>query len=372
MNKNMPLKSDTSALTPTDDAKMGDLTAVYDRIAEILNDARSAVVRSVNVEMVKAYWQIGREIVEEEQRGASRAGYGDRLIEELAIKLRASFGTGFGATSLKQMRLFYKAYPNLISEIRHTVCDESEKPVVGRLDPNVSWSHYRLLSRIDPESKRSFYEIEIVRNAWSFREFERQVNSLLFERLAMSKDKKGLMALATGGHQIQSPLDIIKEPVVLEFLNLPESHRLVEGDLEEALISELQSFLLELGRGFAFLARQERLTLDGDHFYVDLVFYHVVLKCYVLVDLKTGKLTHGDLGQIQLYVNYFDQERRTEGDGPTIGLVLCADKNDAVVRYTLGEGNQQIFASRYKLYLPSEEELAAEIRRELQDLGAND
>ena len=341
-----------------------DLVVVYDRIADILNTARTAVARSVNVEMVRAYWSIGREIVEEEQRGSYRAGYGDKLIHALAQRLGQAFGRGYSASNLKSMRQFYLTYPDLI-QIRQTLSGES-----GRLSNSdtvsiLSWSHYTLLIKVESDYARSFYQIETVRNSWSYRELERQINSLLYERLALSKDKKGLMTLAIEGQQINSPLDIIKEPVVLEFLNLPESHHLVEGDLEAALISDLQSFLLELGRGFAFIARQERLTLDGDHFYVDLVFYHVVLKCYVLIEIKTGKLSHADLGQIQFYVNYFDQERCTEGDGPTIGLVLCADKNDAVVKYTLGEGNQQIFASRYKLYLPSEQELADEIRREL-------
>lgn len=201
---------------------------------------------------------------------------------------------------------------------------------------------------------RAFYEIEALKNNWSARELERQINSLLFERLALSKDKKGLMKLATKGHDVQQPADIFKDPIVIEFLGLPETPRLVETDLEQALINNLQAFLLELGKGFAFIARQERLTLDGDHFYIDLVFYHTVLKCYVIIDLKTGKLTHQDLGQLQLYVNYYDRERRTEGDNPTLELILCADKNDAVVKYTLGPDQEnKIFASRYNyIYRP--------------------
>ena len=220
---------------------------------------------------------------------------------------------------------------------------------------------------------RAFYEIEALKNNWSARELERQINSLLFERLALSKDKKGLMKLATKGHDVQQPADIFKDPIVIEFLGLPETPRLVETDLEQALINNLQAFLLELGKGFAFIARQERLTLDGDHFYIDLVFYHTVLKCYVIIDLKTGKLTHQDLGQLQLYVNYYDRERRTEGDNPTLGLILCADKNDAVVKYTLGPDQEnKIFASRYKLYLPTEAQLKTEIRRELKELRHGD
>jgi len=226
---------------------------------------------------------------------------------------------------------------------------------------------------VDKPQARAFYEIEAIKNNWSARELERQKNSLLYERLALSRDKKGLMQLATKGQNVQRPADVFKDPVIMEFLGLPESPRLVETDLEQALINDLQSFLLELGKGFAFVARQERLTLDGDHFYIDLVFYHTVLKCYVIIDLKTGKLTHQDLGQLQLYVNFYDHERRTEGDNPTLGLILCADKNDAVVRYTLGpDQEKKIFASRYKLHLPTEAELKAEIRRELEVLRRGD
>jgi len=223
---------------------------------------------------------------------------------------------------------------------------------------------------VDRGDTRAFYEIEAIRNNWSARELERQINSLLYERLAKSRDKAGLMRLATKGHEIQRPEDVFKDPVVIEFLGLPESHRLVESNLEEALITNLQAFLLELGKGFAFVSRQERISLDGDHFYIDLVFYHTILKCYALIDLKVGKLNHGDLGQLQLYVNYYDQERRTQGDNPSLGLILCTDKNDAVVKYTLGPGQRKkIFASRYQLHLPTEAELKAELRREVRQLS---
>ena len=263
-----------------------------------------------------------------------------------------------------------------VSEIFHALRGKSAqiefwKP--GKLHPNLSWTHYRTLLRVDRAEPRAFYEIEDLKNNWSARELERQKNSLLYERLALSKDKKGLMKLATKGHNVQKPVDIFKDPVVIEFLGLPESPKLVETDLEQALINNLQLFLLELGKGFAFVARQERLTLEGDHFYIDLVFYHTVLKCYVIIDLKTGKLTHQDLGQLQLYVNYYDRERWTEGDNPTLGLILCADKNDAVVKYTLGpDQEKKIFASRYKLHLPTEAELKTEIRRELRELRHGD
>ncbi len=222
---------------------------------------------------------------------------------------------------------------------------------------------------MDRADARAFYELEAARNAWSARELERQVASLLFDRLAKSRDKPGMLRLATKGHEVCQPIDALKDPLVLEFLNLPESPRLVETDLEQALIDNLQHFLLELGKGFAFVARQQRVTLDGDHFYIDLVFYHAVLKCWVLVDLKVGKLTHADLGQIQFYVNYYDRERRTEGDNPTVGLILCPDKNDAVVKYTLGEQQERnIFATRYQLHLPTVKQLEQELRRELRQL----
>jgi predicted nuclease of restriction endonuclease-like (RecB) superfamily len=344
---------------------------VYRRVLTILAEARFRTARTVNAEMVRAYWLVGREIVEEEQRGRARASYGQELIKRLSARLQTEFGEGFTPTNLKYMRLFYLAYPELLREapqIGHAVRDQSAEPVAGRLNPDLSWTHYRLLTKLDSPEVRGFYEIEAARNCWSSRELDRQINSLLFERLAKSRDKKGLLRLATKGQEIQAPEDIFKDTVVIEFLGLPQSHRLTETDLEEALISNLQAFLLELGRGFAFVARQKRITLDRDHFYVDLVFYHVILKCYVLLDLKVGKLTHEDLGQIQLYVNYYDETQRTGSDGPTVGLILCADKNDLMVKYTLGQGNQQIFASRYKLHLPTPQELAAELDRERRTL----
>jgi predicted nuclease of restriction endonuclease-like (RecB) superfamily len=430
--------------------------AIYGRIREILESARAGVARTVNTTQVMANWLIGREIVEEEQRGKRRADYGALLIEELSQRLQADFERGFTIRNLETFRQFYLNYPELAGiphalraesstraraseTITHAVSAESEKsdalrrissasisaapqrisqgeqkshPARGKsatakghalrsflgspfdktgatnqifevisnavrseswqpgmLHPNLSWTHYRTLLRVDRGDTRAFYEIEAIRNNWSARELERQINSLLYERLAKSRDKAGLMRLATKGHEIQRPEDVFKDPVVIEFLGLPESHRLVESNLEEALITNLQLFLLELGKGFAFVSRQERITLEGDHFYIDLVFYHTVLKCYVLIDLKVGKLTHGDLGQLQLYVNYFDQERRTEGDNPTLGLILCTDKNDTVVKYTLGpDQGRKIFASRYKLHLPTEAELKAELRRELKEL----
>lgn len=263
------------------------------------------------------------------------------------------------------------------SAIFHAVRGESASTPVpsaawrpGQLNPNLSWTHYRTLLKVSRAEARAFYEIEAARNSWSARELERQINSLLFDRLAKSRNKKGLVRLAIQGQEVTQPIDVLKDPMVLEFLDLPESPRLVEFKLEQALIDNLRTFLLELGKGFAFLSRQERITLDGDHFYIDLVFYHTVLKCFVLIDLKVGKLTHADLGQIQFYVNYFDRERRTEGDNPTVGIILCPDKNDAVVKYTLGDQlKRNIFTSRYQLYLPTEEELQNELQREMRFLS---
>lgn len=349
--------------------------ALFDRICIILEEARNRVIRTVNREMVQAYWQVGREILEEEQNGEERAEYGKYLIERLAEQLKARFGKGFNISALRRMRQFYTAYPKGAAT-RHLL-DISERnrkrATLWRESQSkweLPWSHYRLLISIGNPLKRYYYESEAIHNNWSFRELERQVHSLLYERLAKCRDKKGLMRLAKKGQEIQRPEDAIKDPFVLEFLDLPESHKLVESKLETALIDDLKKFLLELGKGFAFIERQRRLTLDGDHFYVDLVFYHTILKCYVLIDLKTTKLSHADLGQMQLYVNYFDEECRAEGDNPTVGLILCTDKNETVVKYTLAKGNKRIFASRYKLYLPTEDELKKEIQMERRALTA--
>ena len=350
---------------------------LFEKVRAILETAKTGAARSVNTAQVAAYWLIGREIVEEEQKGRRRAEYGKGILRALSVRLTAEYGRGFSFQNLAFIRQFFLRFPDLLPEkrivyaLRRELGEHFGQPQAtgawcpGQLHPNLSWAHYKALLKVEDVSSRAFYEIEAIKNNWTGRELERQINSLLYERLAKSKDKAGLLSLATKGHQVQKPADIFKDPTVIEFLGLPESPRLVESDLEQALIDNLRGFLLELGKGFAFLARQERLTLDGDHFYVDLVFYHVILKCYVLIDLKVGKLTHQDLGQMQLYVNWFDKERRAGGDGPTLGLILCTDKNDAVVRYTLGDAQPNIFASRYRLHLPSDEELKARIRKEL-------
>ena len=359
---------------------------IYGRVREILEAARSNIARTVNTTQVIANWLIGREIIEEEQKGKRRAGYGAKLLAELSEQLGRDYGRGYSVDNLEAFRQFYLEYPGLISEtvsrnlvfpaISETPSRKSDGPdsagswQPGMLNPNLSWSHYRQLLRVSRQQARGFYEIEADNSGWTVRELSRQIGSLLFDRIAKSRDKAGLLRLASHGQELVRPIDALKDPLVLEFLDLPESPRLVESKLEQALIGNLQTFLMELGKGFAFVSRQERITLEGDHFYIDLVFYHTVLKCFVLIDLKVGKLTHADLGQIQFYVNYYDRERRTEGDNPTIGLILCPDKNDAVVKYTLGEQQERnIFTSRYQLYLPTVEELENELRRELRFLS---
>ena len=327
------------------------IDTTYQNIRAILEKARSTAYRAVNFAMVQAYREVGRIIVEEEQRGAERAEYGKGLIKELSIRLTKDYGRGFDESNLRNMRLFYQTFPN---------CDA--------LRHELSWTHYRLLFRIENGEARNFYMLESVKNNWSTRELERQINSLLYERLALSKDREKVLELSTKGLVIQEPKDIIKDPYVLEFLDLKESRNFLEKDLEHALIDKLHAFLLELGKGFSFVARQRRITVDGDHYYIDLVFYNYVLKCFVLIDLKVGKLTHRDIGQMDFYARYFEKEEKLDGDNPTIGLILCSDKNETMVRYTLLEDNKQIFASKYKLYLPTEEELKAELEREREML----
>lgn len=322
---------------------------IYSRICQIIESARSNIARVVNSEMAQAYWLIGREIVEEEQKGQRRAAYGTSLLQMLADRLTKDFGKGFDETNLRKIRQFYLTFP-----IRDAL----------RLE--LSWTHYRILMRIEKPEARSFYEIECVQNNWSARELERQKGSLLFERLSLSKDKKGLMKLARKGQELQTYADMIKDPYVLEFTGPAPQSKLYENKLEGALIDHLSKFLLELGKGFTFVARQKRITLDGDHYFIDLVFYNTLLRCYVLIDLKIGKLTHQDIGQMQMYVHYYDRELKQKSDDAAVGLILCEDKKEAVVRYTLPKKNKQIFASKYKLYLPTEKELKTELKREKQ------
>lgn len=343
-----------------------EISSLYNKVTTHIDNARSNIVRSIDNEMVNAYWCIGRDIVEEEQLGQDRAKYGAHLLQLLSKKLTIKYGRGFSLPTLKNARQFYLVYQNCppISYAPRSQLDQK------MLSPNLGWVHYRALMRISDANARSFYEIEAINKSWSGRELERQIDSLLFERLAKSKDKKGLMELALKGQILRTPVDAIKDPMVLEFLEIPESTKLSESKLEEALINNLQKFLLEIGAGFAFVGRQKRLTLDGDNFFPDLVFYCIPLKAYLIVDIKVHKLTHADLGQMQLYVNYYDQEIKDENDNPTIGLVLCTNKNNAMVKYTLGENSKQIFASKYQFKLPTVEQLEAELERELEQFMA--
>jgi predicted nuclease of restriction endonuclease-like (RecB) superfamily len=341
---------------PADDR----LDLLYRQVREIFAAARNRAWQAVSTAMVEAYWDVGRVIVEEEQAGREKADYGKSVIEKLSKRLREESGRGYDRSNLFHMRAFYLTYPK-----------------VDALRRQLSWTHYRLL-RVDNPDARAFYEAEAVNAGWSTRELERQINSLLFDRLALSRDKAGVMALAQKGHEITQPSDLVKDPLVLEFTGLRQDERFRESDLERALIAKLQQFLLELGKGFAFMGRQQRVTLNGEHFFIDLVFYNRLTHSFVLLDLKVGKLTHQDLGQMQMYVNYYQRELTAPDENPPIGIVLCTDKNEAVVRYALPEGNPQIFASRYKLHLPTEDELAAELQRErrqielLERLGRND
>ena len=375
---------------------MSNLTArheedLYERVAKIIEAARAQVSRTVNTAMVHAYWLIGREIVEVEQEGKERAEYGEEVVKHLAARLSASFGKGFSYPSVKRMKQFYLTFPDgsvLQEELgehrkgpaslsQSNVAEASEKssallsqrqymsPVI--FPPLLSWTHYLTLMRVSDPQARAFYEIEAARENWSTREMERQVASLLYERLARSRDKEDVLALAKEGQRVSHPRDVLKDPVVLEFLELEERAHWLERDLEQTIIDRLESFLLELGKGFCFVARQKRITVDGDYFYVDLVFYNRLLRCFVLIDLKLGKLTHQDLGQMQMYVNFFDRHQREDHESSTVGIVLCSDKNDAMVKITLPEDNEQVHASRYLLYLPTEDELLAELAHERQE-----
>jgi predicted nuclease of restriction endonuclease-like (RecB) superfamily len=366
---------------------------LYERITAILDDAHSRVARTINTAMVQAYWLIGREIIEVEQQGTHRAEYGERLLEKLARRLARRFGRGMSVTTLRRARSFYQAFPKGAvapefgnGEIRSTLLIESALPPelnggeirstaltefaanpTARFPPNLSWSHYLVLLRVAKPEARSFYEIEAAREGWSVRELERQVASLLFERLSRNKKPKQVLELARRGQQVSVPGDVLKDPFVLEFADIRERPSAQEQDLEQAIIDRLEDFLLEMGKGFCFVARQKRITLEGDHFYVDLVFYNRLLRCFVLVDLKFGKLTHQDLGQMQMYVNFFDRFQRVEHEARTIGIVLCSDKNDAMVRITLPDENRQVLAARYQMYLPTEAELRAELEREREE-----
>lgn len=336
-------------------------------VSEVLAKARKNAKTAVNLSMVYAYFEIGRMIVEEEQQGANRAAYGKQILKELSIYLTKIYGKGFSVTNLKQMRQFYLAYAN--DQIGQTLSDQFKNlPTVstGRKF-YLSWSHYLKLMRIDNIEERHFYEIESVKNDWSLSELKRQFNSALYERLLLSTDKKEVYRLALEGQKAETPRDIVKDPYILEFLGLPEAPSYSETEMESRIINHLQQFLLELGTGFAFMGRQKRFTFDEEHFMVDLVFYNRLLRCFVLFDLKIGELKHQDIGQMQMYVHYYDRMVKLADENPTIGIILCKDKNNAVVEMTLPEDNSQIFASKYETVLPSKEALQQLLQEQITD-----
>lgn len=324
-------------------------TSLYNKIASILEESRKFVATTVNTAMVQTYFEIGRLIVEEEQHGNIRAEYGKETLKKLSEKLTANYGKGFSVTNLKQMRDFYLTY-----QIRQTVSDQF----------TLSYSHYLFLMRIDNPDERKFYEIEATSSNWSLRELKRQFDSALFERLSLSKDKEKVKLLAQQGQVVENPSDIVKDPYVLEFLGLPEKSYYSESELERRLIEKLENFLLELGKGYTFVGRQVRLTFDEKHFFVDLVFYNRFLQCFVLIDLKIGEITHQDLGQMQMYVNYYDRFVKLDHENKTIGIILCKKKSDSLVEITLPENNNQIFASKYQTVLPNKEDLIKLIQSE--------
>lgn len=315
---------------------------LYNRISKLLKISREKIIRAINTTMVTTYFEIGRLIVEEEQNGKDRATYGKEILKNLSIKLTKEFGKGFSTTNLEQMRKFYKVYG-----ISQTLSEEFK----------LSWSHYLILMRMENSNARQFYEIEAINNNWSMRELKRQVNSALYERLLLSKDKKKIIELSQKGQIIEKPSDIVKDPYILEFLGLEERPNYSESELETEIINKLEMFLLELGKGFTFVGRQVRFTFEERHFRVDLVFYNRLLRCFVLIDLKIGEVTHQDLGQMQMYVNYYDREVKLPEENKTIGIIICREKNDTLVKMTLPQDNDQIFASKYEMILPSKDEI---------------
>lgn len=362
-------------------APMGDFAALVERVVAIIEAARSRVVRTVNSEMVLSNWHIGREIVEHVQRGEPRAEYGEEVIEDLSRQLRERVGRGYSARNLWYFRDFYMTYrdraPSIRAEGFRTSLVRNSKPVDAAkilheagaefakgFSSRLSWTHYRALLSVGDPAARAFYEIEAERESWSTPHLERQIFTALHLRLLKSRNKEGVMELARKGQAVERPSDLIKSPLILDFLGLSDRHEYRESDIETAIISKLSQFLLELGKGFAFVARQKRLTFDDDHLFIDLVFYNILLKCYLLIDLKIGKLTHQDVGQMDSYVRIFDAHERAPGDGPTIGLILCAQENDTIARYSVLAEHKQLFAAKYLTYLPSEEELQRELERD--------
>ncbi|MBF6643956.1 MULTISPECIES: PDDEXK nuclease domain-containing protein [Chryseobacterium] len=346
---------------------------LYSSVKHLIENAKNNIVRNINMTMIMTYFQIGEMIVEDEQSGRDRAEYSKETLKNLSKQLTEEFGKGYSVDNLQWMRKFYLTFQKRISS--GLIANSEKYETLSRIslqDPNyetasrnsmftLSWSHYIQLMKIEDEDERNFYEIEATQNHWSVRELTRQFNSALYERLALSKDTEGIKQLAQKGQIIEKTTDVLKSHYVLEFLDLKQDHRYSESDLETEIINKLEHFMLELGKGFLFEGRQRRFTFEGDSFFVDLVFYNRLLKCFVLFDLKIGKLTHQDIGQMQMYVNYYDRKVKLEEENPTIGIILCKEENKTVIEFTLPENNNTIFAKEYKAILPSKEELKKQI-----------
>ncbi|UOE42126.1 PDDEXK nuclease domain-containing protein [Chryseobacterium suipulveris] len=318
-------------------------------IRNIIAQSRDRAIRAVDHERTLMYWHIGKRIFEEEQNGEDRAEYGTQLIKSISKSLQSEYGSGFSYRQLNLYRQFYRTFP-----------------IVHALHAQLSWTQYKFLLRVDTEEQREFYIAETIKNNWTSRQLERQVYSNLYERLLISNNKEDVLAVARNEKQPSDAKEIIKDPMYLEFLGLKREASYYEKDLEQAIITHLQEFLLELGNGFSFVARQKRIHIDGDEFFIDLVFYNRLLQCFVIIEIKTDKLTHQDIGQLQMYVNYYDRIEKTPTENPTIGILLCAHKNDTVVKFTLPENQKQIFASKYELYLPTEKQLMDEVNKEIE------
>ena len=329
------------------------IDSLFDNIKDMVINSRNRVYSAVNTEMLNLYWNIGKTIMEIQQ-GDERAAYGDAVLDKLSQKLTNEFGKGFSSRNLRTMRKFYLMYP-----------------IWKTVSAKLSWSHYLELIKIDEETKRDFYLNECINSRWSVRELERQIGSLLYERLVLSANKQKVLELAEKGHELKTSKDLVKDPFVLEFLDIKENTEYLESDLEKNILEHLKEFPLELGKGFMFVGSQVSLTLEEDHFYPDLVFYNRLLKCFVIIDLKIGKVTHQDIGQMQMYVNYYDREIKKDDENPTVGILLSTLKNKTVVKYTLPEDNKNIFSSQYKLHLPTEKELIDAIEEEKTNLRLN-
>jgi predicted nuclease of restriction endonuclease-like (RecB) superfamily len=341
---------------------------LFEQVDQVIEFARRNLVRSTNRTMVATYFMVGKLIVEDLQTGVAKAKYAERTIERLSKKLMAKYGKGYSQRNLEQMRKFYLVYQNRIpqnssAELKTKKIGRNEGVSQSNLQFALGWSHYLILCRIEDAAERNFYEIEATNNNWNLEELQRQLNASLYERLTLSKNKKKVLALSKKGQIVRGPKDIIKNPLVLEFLGLEEKSSYSETDLETAIINQIEKFMLELGKGFFFGGRQVRFTFDEKHFFVDLVFYNRLLKCFVIVDLKIGELEHADLGQMQMYVNHYDRKVKDKIENPTIGIIICKSKSDPVVEITLPKNQKQIFASQYKLYLPTKGELKRLIER---------